>query len=83
MIGCPSDYGTETCLLLLLKMTLRHEHNDAFTGDKSFRFGSSTTNMVRIFYKSSYVLAIIGIEIWWSRLRKYAPDWWIIFNVVT
>ena len=62
-IGCPSiirsDCGTENTSLASAQMALRHEHDDAFSGDKSFRFGSSTTNTVRIFYKSSHVLVII------------------------
>ena len=52
-IGCPSiirsDCGTENTSLAAVQMALRHEHNDAFSGEKSFRFGSSTTNTVRNF----------------------------------
>ena len=52
-IGCPSiiksDCGTEETSLAAVKMPLRHEHNNAFSREKSFRFGSSTTNTVRNF----------------------------------
>ena len=54
-IGCPSilrsDCGTENTSLAAAQMALRHEHHDAFSGDKSFRFGSSTTNTVSSFFK--------------------------------
>jgi len=50
--GCPSivraDCGTENTTLAATHMALRHEHNDDFNGIKSFRFGSSTTNTVRV-----------------------------------
>ena len=52
--GCPniirSDCGTENTSLAAAQMALRHGHDDAFSGEKSFRFGSSTTNTVRNFY---------------------------------
>ena len=52
--GCPriirSDCGTENTSLATAQMALRHEHDDAFSSEKSFRFGSSTTSTVRNFY---------------------------------
>ena len=49
-IGCPSiirsDYGTENSILAACHMALRHNHDDEYSGDLSFRFGSSTTNTV-------------------------------------
>ncbi len=41
-----SDCGTENTGLAASHMTLRHNHQDNFNGEKSFRFGSSTTNTV-------------------------------------
>ena len=47
---CPSivrsDCGTENTALATSHMALRHQHDDEFRGEKSFRFGSSTTNTV-------------------------------------
>ena len=52
-IGVPtivrSDCGTENCSLAACHMALRHEHDDEFSGARSFRYGSSTTNTVRVF----------------------------------
>ena len=49
-IGCPSiirsDYGTENSILAACHMALCHNHNDKYSGDRSFQFGSSTTNTV-------------------------------------
>lgn len=51
-VGCPSivrsDHGTENTILAACHMALRHDHNDEFNGEKSFRFGSSTTNTVEL-----------------------------------
>ena len=48
--GCPTllccDKGTENSLVAACHMTLRHNHSDMFSGEKSFRYGSSTTNTV-------------------------------------
>lgn len=50
--GCPSivraDFGTENTTLAATHMALRHEHSDDFSGTRSFRFGSSTTNTVGV-----------------------------------
>ena len=47
IIGCPSilrtDRGTENAFL---QPTLRHEHSDPFSGEKSFQHGRSTVNQV-------------------------------------
>ena len=51
VIGCPSivrtDRGTENTSLAASHMALRHNHLDEFRGEKSFRYGSSTTNTVK------------------------------------
>lgn len=48
--GCPSimmaDRGTETILVGTCQMAMRHACDDTFSGEKSFRYGSSTTNTV-------------------------------------
>ena len=41
-----SDYGTENSSLAACHMMLRHDHTDEFSGEKSYRYGSSTTNNV-------------------------------------
>ena len=43
-----SDCGTENCKLASCHMMLRHHHDDEFRGEKSYRYGSSTTNTVSI-----------------------------------
>lgn len=51
LLGCPSiirsDYGTENSILATCHMALRHNHDDELSGERSFRFGSSTTNTVK------------------------------------
>ena len=50
--GCPSvvrsDHGTENTILAATHMSLRHGHVDDFKGERSYRFGSSTTNTVSL-----------------------------------
>ena len=41
-----SDCGTENSSLAACHMMLRHDHTDEFSGEKSYRYGSSTTNTV-------------------------------------
>ena len=41
-----SDCGTENSSLSACQMLFRHDHDDEFKGEKSFRYGSSTTNTV-------------------------------------
>lgn len=41
-----SDCGTENSVLAACHMLLRHNHGDQFSGQNSFRYGSSTTNTV-------------------------------------
>ena len=51
-LGCPtilrSDYGTENTVLASYQMALRDHHDDCFSGEKSYRFGRSTTNTVNL-----------------------------------
>ena len=51
ILGCPSivssDCDTETTALAASHMALRHNHQDEFMGEKSFQYGSSTTNTVK------------------------------------
>ena len=44
-------------------MYLRQHHRDTFSGEKSFRYGSSINNQ--------------RIESWWSFFHKHRSDWWI------
>ena len=41
-----SDCGSENSVLAACHMLLRHNHSDEFAGNRSFRYGSSTTNTV-------------------------------------
>ncbi len=93
-IGCPSivrsDCGTENTSLAVIHMALRHSHTDEFKGEKRFRFGSSTTNTVRVHNKhcmsphpckhaviQSRSQHLQRIEGWWAQLRNSVTDWWI------
>ncbi len=42
------DKGTENSLLAASHMALGHSHDDNFSGENSFRHGSSTTNTVSL-----------------------------------
>ena len=59
-VGVPvlvrSDCGTENSTLATCQMLLRHNHGDEFHGEKSFRYGSSTTNTVCIYVSTQYPL---------------------------
>ena len=49
-VGCPTlircDCGTENTEVAACHMSMRHNHTDQFKGEKSVRFGASTTNTV-------------------------------------
>ena len=51
-LGCPAilrcDKGTENSILAACHMTMRHTHTDDVSGEKSFRYGPSTSNTVKI-----------------------------------
>lgn len=100
LLGCPSivrsDYGTENFVLAACHMALHHNHEDEFSGERSFWFGLSTTNTVESrICKAFYIIFIIypskllqlfyfsqRIESWWAQLRNSVTDWWInIFKV--
>ena len=52
VIGCPAilrcDKGTENSILAACHMTMRHTHTDSVSGEKSFRYGPSTSNTVNV-----------------------------------
>lgn len=79
-----SDCGTENSSLAACHMMLRHGHGDEFR-EKSYRYGSSTTNLYA--HHSANSLACIAIckqriEGWWAQLRNFVTDYWInIFKV--
>ena len=58
-----ADRGSENVLIGGLQRLFRSEHGDAFSGVRSFRYGSST--------------ATLRIEAWWSILRRSRTNWWI------
>ncbi len=85
LLGCPSivrsDCGTENTSLASFHMALRHSHTDEFKWEKSFRFGSSTTNTVRVHPCKHAVIQsrsqhLQRIEGWWAQLRNSVTDWW-------
>ena len=67
-LGCPTllrcDKGSENSLLSTCHMAMRHKHRDSFSGENSFRYGSSTTNTVSeliIIIDSSHALTLFTI----------------------
>ena len=58
-----ADRGSENVLIGGLQRFFRREHGDAFSGVRSFRYGSSTATQ--------------RIEAWWSILRRSRTNWWI------
>ena len=52
ILGVPTliriDYGTENCSLAACHMMLRHHHHGVFKGERSYQYGSSTTNTVTV-----------------------------------
>ena len=58
-----SDRGSENTVIGGIQMYLRQHHLDNFSGEKSFRYGSSINNQ--------------RIESWWSLSRKHRSNWWI------
>ena len=42
------DKGTENSTLAVCDMALRDTHDDSLSGEKSFRYGPSTTNAVSL-----------------------------------
>jgi hypothetical protein len=67
--GCPvllrTDCGTENVVIAGIQCFLRDDNDDDFAGEKSHRYGSSTTNQ--------------RIEAWWSYFRRTRMAWWINF----
>ena len=57
-IGCPTilrcDKGTKNSTLAACHMALRHAHSDALSGEKSFRYGPSTSNTVSFWLQCVY-----------------------------
>ena len=76
-----SDHGTENTTLAACHMALRHEHNDEFSGEKSFRFGASTTNTVELnlrfvcakygCWEHKFVYIVMPIYHWVYHCHKY------------
>lgn len=65
--GCPrlvqTDCGTENVLIASLQSVFRGREQDPFSGLRSHRYGTSTSNQ--------------RIEAWWSILRRFRSEWWI------
>jgi hypothetical protein len=57
------DYGTENTSLATTQIAFRMHHNDSMSGEKSFVYGPSKSN--------------IRIESFWSQLKKSKTSWWI------
>ena len=60
-----ADRGTENVNVCAIQRFLRADSEDSFAGEKSFMYGTSTSNQ--------------RIESWWSQLRKSNSDWWMEF----
>lgn len=58
-----SDKGTENCYIESLQVALRSNHQDKWSGSKSFVIGKSTANQ--------------RIESYWGQMRKYTVDFYI------
>ncbi|XP_030580627.1 uncharacterized protein LOC115776958 [Archocentrus centrarchus] len=58
-----TDCGTENGTMAAIQCTLRHHHNDYYSGASSHMYGSSTTNQ--------------RIEFWWSIFRKGRCQFWM------
>ena len=83
-----SDCGTENASLAACHMLLRHYHSDSFSKEKSYRYGSSTTNTVCFTIVNADIIMLYAlpylkrIESWWGQLRKSVSDFWInLFKV--
>ena len=65
--GCPrliqTDCGTENGIIASLQSVFRSQDQDQFSGLRSHRYGTSTSNQ--------------RIEAWWSILRRFRSEWWI------
>ena len=50
--GCPTilrcDYGTENVAMAVVQTAFRLNHHDSLAGAKSFMYGPSTGNIVRV-----------------------------------
>ncbi|XP_034047720.1 uncharacterized protein LOC117529127 [Thalassophryne amazonica] len=58
-----TDCGTENGTMAAIQCTLRHNHNDCYSGASSHMYGSSTNNQ--------------RIESWWSIFRKGRGQFWM------
>ncbi|XP_076602297.1 uncharacterized protein LOC143330033 [Chaetodon auriga] len=58
-----TDCGTENGTMAAIQCTLRHHHNDYYSGASSHMYGSSTNNQ--------------RIESWWSIFRKGRCQFWM------
>ncbi|XP_073339900.1 uncharacterized protein [Pagrus major] len=58
-----TDCGTENGTMAAIQCTLRHHHNDHYSGASSHMYGSSTNNQ--------------RIESWWSIFRKGRAQFWM------
>ncbi|CAL8359289.1 unnamed protein product [Arctogadus glacialis] len=58
-----TDCGTENGTMAAIQCTLRHHHNDYYSGASSHMYGSSTSNQ--------------RIESWWSIFRKGRSQFWM------
>ena len=53
------DHGTENVKVAGIQRFFRHAAVDAFSGEKSFQFGKSTSNQVRKIFKDSFFLLLV------------------------
>ncbi|PFX16160.1 hypothetical protein AWC38_SpisGene19588 [Stylophora pistillata] len=67
--GCPillrTDCGTENGVMAAMQCYFRQNGEDAFSGERAHKYGSSPANQ--------------RIKAWWSYFRKGRAGWWIDF----
>ena len=90
--GCPTilrcDYSTENVAMAVVQTAFRLNHHDSLAGAKSFMYGPSTRNIVRVmclcitpvhYSVNDYSFDYISQEdwSWWSQFRRHKSQWWI------
>lgn len=67
-----TDRGTENCNIAFIHPTLRSQHSDHFAGEKSFRYGRSTSNQVQGTYLKVFLI-ITQIFLSFRELKHGGP----------
>ena len=89
IIGCPrimrADNGTENCSVAKIHIAMRQFHDDWRSGDRSFIYGPSTSNIVMSWintFKLTLYTLLQRVESFWAQWRRFVGDWWMtLFRV--